>query len=410
MDTSWAVKSCVERFSSLNEIPSLYDINENLKQLGQTPSEFRFTMPYRIPNDNIDKELVEYFQSTCKIRTSKIISRPELNHIVDVVKALMGILDVELIIPNNELLQKNQNLDILDVEILSLLVSASSSESTNEDVVPLSTFKANCSVTFPTSSSAVCQKHLIKFFTPNPVSFLPPNINTLVGIRNLLLIHQSYKAKRSVKYQTAKLLNVYLQSTNSTKPETIDIVDETNLTITEKEKYIKRFNAIFKWPALMSIMEPKESLFVHKTLKKECTNTKEPRKVGRPKKNLRNIQLMNQARMNKKLLNQPSSSQSHQESVSDELVPRSVCTDKVNYEATQDYVHIATSADADTKLFPIMKFETNDQIKRCSNSEIEKVDVKKIKTECINHNNELSQLREDIDKLDDVLMLELNKR
>ncbi|KRT83299.1 hypothetical protein AMK59_4702, partial [Oryctes borbonicus] len=192
LDNKWAINSCIEYFSTSHELPSMYEINDYLRKFGKKSISLLRHQPvtYHPPNANIDKELIKYFQSTCKIRTSKIISGSELNRIVDTIKTIMAVFDVEFLVPTDELLHQNLMLDVLDVEILTLLFSDISSRE-NKCTLPSTSITKNYSPVIQALELQGCERRLLKFYHPSTISYLPPNINSLVGIRSLLLLHQS---------------------------------------------------------------------------------------------------------------------------------------------------------------------------------------------------------------------------
>ncbi|GJQ67653.1 hypothetical protein Trydic_g16484 [Trypoxylus dichotomus] len=395
LDNRWAVSSCIDHFSTSPELPSLYEINDYLRKLDTKSISLIRHQPvtYHPPSANIDKKLIEYFQSTCKIRTSKMISGSELNHIVDIIKSLMAVLDVEFVVPNVELLHENQNLDILDVEILTLLFSDVSSRE-NKCILPSTSIKTSSTPLVQTLDFEGHEKQLLKFYQPDVISYLPPNINSLVGIRSLLLLHQSYKSKYTTKKQVTNL---------NIKAEAIDSLDEVQNVVTDKERFYTRFNSIFKWSAVMSIVKPKETLFVNKSVKKVGPSIVEPPKVGRPKKNLIKIELMNRARMKNKKLSSakaPKVGQSKKKPASN--MPQTT-------EVSENTIHTSTNQSIIQGNKSVASVKPSDTVKRSVDDEIESVCSKKIKTEASNGNNELTQLRGDIDKLDNVLRMEMNK-
>lgn len=379
----YAVTSAVEYFAAAKELPTFYEINEYLRGFGQKSILLRHQIvTYNPPKANIDKELMDYFQSTCKIKSSKMISGAELSHIVDIVRALMMILDVEFIVPDNESLSRNPNLDILDVEILTSLFSdvhiQNISTEDSKTSIPSTSHKRNYTPIVRTIDVEGCWKQVFKCYQPDVISYLPPNINTLVGIRSLLLIHQAYKSKRLENPMPTSNLE-----TIAIKSEEIDVDDEQSFIISDQDRFCMRFKTIFTWPALMSIMKPKDTLFVNKTTKKVAPTVTENPKVGRPKKNLIKIELMNKARIKKKEIEQKN--------------------------ATIELDSCGETSNSSMNVEPTTHSQNSGASKRCKNFKLSSTYTKKIKTETVNCDLEIEDLREDIDKLDSVLQKERNK-
>lgn len=369
------VKSCIEYFSNRTEIPTLAEIGEHLKSSGQLPSQtsaLARPLHYRVVNDNIDKELIQYFQSTCKIKTSKSISAQEVQHNVSVIKTLMSILDIELTIPDHAFIENNPKLDVLDKEILTLL------------------FTDTGRIDNVTRGASTSTSQVLKFTKNNSMSYLPPNINTLVGVRSLLLMHESYRSKCSSRNSLNKIISRKTPTTNNV---TCNVSNQVlNSVLIDQEKYTKRFNAIFKWPALMSIMEPSENLIVNHSTRKEQPRFKIPQKVGRPKKNLIKIELMNKARLQncaqRKLLDTDTMENIKEDSL--DISPSNI----------QESIYIS-GGESTSKAPP----KTYGKVKRSGDLEINKQNFKKAKA---NSYNEVKEMQDDIDKLDNLLMSELD--
>ncbi|XP_045463353.1 uncharacterized protein LOC123673016 [Harmonia axyridis] len=207
----------VDRLKDENEIPTIGEIE---LKLGQTKTK-------QSNNDHdLDALLTNFFNTSHTIEQKSLeISSIQIQNAADTMYSILQHWGVNLQIPSE--LKKNITLDIIDIEILNLLRDKYRSD-------------------IPRSSSTIN-------------NILPPNTNSLIGLRGLLLEDQSFKKTK---------MNLTLKDKLSARSDT---------THNEKCLFLNRFISTFMWSGLLSIESPN----IHLSETKSEMNNSGKRKENR---------------------------------------------------------------------------------------------------------------------------------
>ncbi|XP_022918001.2 uncharacterized protein [Onthophagus taurus] len=347
------IRKIADMYKTSTTIPTLKEITEKIRTNGVKPGR---KAKVRYVNSMVDDELIQYFQSTHRLRTAKEIPGSNITTICATVKSLLAIMRAVLVVPSQTELNSISNLDSLDKQILTNVFQNVYAQHSQELNGP--------------------QKKVIKVeFKHFDSMILPPNLNTLVGMRGLLLNYERCKSKLTQTMNATSFTVAKNMIKNSLNAQ-INLCDPIvrNLIVSEQEEFAFRLKSLFKWPAIMSGIQPSVRTFTNRPQKQPPK-----RKVGRPKKDTTKIDLMFKAKLLKKELNKTSNKCNANESEPE------ACTDKlIETKGNQICIEIDDSNEQNVY---------TEQPK------------KKIKLECDNE-----KLREDIKKCEEVLLNELRKK
>lgn len=206
--------------------------------------------------NTIDDMLTDFFFNSIKLGPSlKSINDNNLNEVTDNVQIVLDLLQVNFILPKNY--HDNPHLDSLDKKILENLAE-----------------KQNKSLERKPTIICYNNKNLDEIFSPN--------INTLIGLRSLLINHRLYK--QNTKYFLTEIswsVEKYVKEMSVTRKVRFKV--ETDL-------FFKRFKALFKWPSILTLHEPNISLLNSLKIGHVGNNTK-TRTYGSKKRTLINTDM-----------------------------------------------------------------------------------------------------------------------
>lgn len=242
-------RQIAEQFKDCESIPTLAMVSKTIR------TKKRLKVNIDGPNHS---SLLDFFLSTYNPskKTSKPATTENTTHTTSVISDILKVLNANLDIPDDASLANNSNLDEQDRNILKLLrdqgSSSNASRSTNESI-----------------------KWLV-----------PPNIETVLGLRGLIMKNSADKNKMVNK-------DVDLNS----DLRTLDVSARAQ-ALHERDLFQQRIYSLFTWPSILSVTEPSESLTSNLAQVQPKVVVKKT--VGRPtsyvKKNLAKIEKMLQAR------------------------------------------------------------------------------------------------------------------
>lgn len=229
------------------------------RKRGRPPGIIKQTKIYGM---NKDTALINYFKNmmiTKNVRKSKV-DKSNVQISASVIASYLNMLNVKLDIPDDDGLESTPDLEDFDLLLLN-------------------------------------QLRKMPERNKNDNNLIPPILNSVVSLRHLLLNFVRYKTESSNTERCSifKYMTTY----------------QCTLTEDESESYAKqcmlfknRLNAIYMWPSVMSLIKrtydpnPADQL---ETIAIQEDEESRIKKVGRPKKNLTKVMLMNKARAIKKV-------------------------------------------------------------------------------------------------------------
>ena len=292
------VHKVANRYKNVSTLPTLEELEH---ELGKIPhKKTRHYIPVQTYSEEVDRDLILFFQSRCKIKTAKEISSQDMDQISNTIGNFFDIMGVNIDYPDLEEIQNDINLDVLDREILARLYDKSNA--CDKNTVSLVNLDPTCS----TSANKINRFKIVlppvterKSASVNsrgpPLNFLiPPNLNSLIGLRSMFVTYAAFKSAFT------RLMRTRLQRSIQEDLQRLDPISD--MIEKERETFSKHFKMLFHWPALMSIVVPRDDLSILQSpnvLAKEQAKTIV--KKGRPKKNLVKINRMNEIRMMRRL-------------------------------------------------------------------------------------------------------------
>ncbi|KAJ8924995.1 hypothetical protein NQ315_001160 [Exocentrus adspersus] len=227
------LRMIADQFRDSEEIPTLQEIGKALRQQGyesNQPLELPNAFEVKFPNKfNVDEMLTNFFSDSFKMTSSKCITPHYVQKAVTDVRTVLDVLQVKLDIPED--FEHDNRLDNLDVAVLNAL---STEREGNEDVNNL----------------------------------LAPNLNTVLGLRNLLIKFSS----NNLEYQETNKDHVNEAWSNIVR-QLLNLSDrERDVIEKHYHLFFKRFQTLFKWPAVMTLVNPSAEL--HSTCNNELTVNK----------------------------------------------------------------------------------------------------------------------------------------
>ncbi|KAK9876835.1 hypothetical protein WA026_015071 [Henosepilachna vigintioctopunctata] len=249
------LKYISDQFKNHDDVPRLEDIEERLGVKSKIKHKKRSK---HLENSNIDYLLINYFSDSYKLKQKPIDTT--VHKIKEAANAIFQILlkwKVKLDIP--EELKKNSHLDIVDLEILNTL--RDNYQQLNID------------------ASAVDD-------------LIPPNWNTIIGLRGLLLKNNLYKRMKNKSKVTLldELPLIRNNSDHNLVSELIDMLKDMNANTRnqieiERCFFLERFMSLFMWPAIFSLQSPSETLLnIELGVKPKESNVEPQEKICKKRK------------------------------------------------------------------------------------------------------------------------------
>lgn len=207
-----------DQFADSPNIPSLQEIEKILRSHHEEElTEKEFNIPL-----NIDDMLTNFFCNTFKINPTKYITAMYVKRAVKDVEEVLDILNADLDIPHD--FDEDLKLDNLDVAILNILYDKMTNKrKTNKDVCKL----------------------------------LPPNLNSLVGLRGLLIKYHANKLDQHETEDIDKYRHRGLNIKSDIVKQLLNLSNDTRTKVDNDHKlFCRRFHSLFKWPAIMTLEGP----------------------------------------------------------------------------------------------------------------------------------------------------------
>ncbi|KAJ3662354.1 hypothetical protein Zmor_006708 [Zophobas morio] len=251
-----------EQYKDTDEIPTLSVIEESLQAELISPNLNRsFQKKINKPAiesseakpKNIDAMLTDLFTSSIKMKQCGVITEAYLNEATDNANQILKLLGVKLYIPKD--LENDHYVDNVDVKILERI-----SKNNNLNQTEVS-------------------------------RLIPPNLNTLVGLRSLILKHKECKSQQKSKYfaSTSKC-NPVSSQTDEGPGSTQEL--EKHGILYHRELFSQRFDMLFDWSAFLSLEKPNQLSVpeqvtannLSSTSKKTYSKRQGPQNTSAPKK------------------------------------------------------------------------------------------------------------------------------
>lgn len=261
------VQLYADQFKELDTIPTLEMISNAVNKNNKKMKSRAVLKPKPTATKTAHDQLLDYFRTAYTVPTEPqplVLAEEEVKRSSVLIHNVLKLLNAKLEIPDDTALEQDDNLDPLDVSILKLIRE-------RENV-------ANDEGVASTSSAASTNEERIQYV-------LPPNVETLLGLRGLIL-------KNSVE-------NPRINEDVDLEEDLRYLDEETRAqVIKERDLFEQRIYALFKWPSILSLTEPNDEI--------QATFAEEPpqptqtviqkKKVGRPSrfvtKNLAKIEKM----------------------------------------------------------------------------------------------------------------------
>lgn len=176
---------------------------------------------------SIDDMLADFFFNSVKLGPSgKSINAIDLKTATNNVRTIVDLLQVSFVLPKDY--KSNANLDDLDKKILGSLVKHRETHG---------------------------QPLMISYKSKNNMNnkeLVAPNLNTAIGLRSLLINHRLYK-ENTKHFLTEISWTVEKSIKEMSKSRKVQFKIDSDV-------FFKRFFALFKWPSILTLQKPSESL------------------------------------------------------------------------------------------------------------------------------------------------------
>lgn len=249
------LKGITDALRNIEHIPTLEDVRKIMgrrKLKAQRPSTFI--------RNAIHQQLIDYFKTGYKVsRTFTFITEGSTEKDAAVVEDILQILGADLELPTLNEIEDDPNLDRMDNFLLNHIVSKRQSNSS---------VRGRCTLPSPQNS--------IRWL-------LPPNLGTVVGLRNMIMTLSITKSKIVVRddINYSDLLALNLESLSDAARKDV---------IAERKKFQQRLYAVFRWPSIMSLVDVGDIKLPFSEMVRNTVNTVK-KKRGRPKKDITQINL-----------------------------------------------------------------------------------------------------------------------
>lgn len=192
----------------------------------------------------LDLLLLDFFSNSYNLPKIDVVDPLEYKKGVDDMERILDFLNVDISIPEN--IETNDYLDTLDVRILRSLSSRNLPEFRN---------------TSAKEKASGIQE------------LIPPNLYSIIGLRSLLIkhLHFNNKNRQILGYN---MRNPFSQLRRFITNDILSYsVNDRQEIEEERNLFYRRFHALFKWPALLTLENPSQELLnVVKFLPKKKIN------------------------------------------------------------------------------------------------------------------------------------------
>jgi hypothetical protein len=230
-----------DQYKDVDYIPTISMIEESLQVELRTPNALKSPRymskkgSAEVKLKNIDTLLTDFFSSSMKIEQNRSITDVNLMEATENVEEILSVLGVNVDIPKD--LECNAHLDNIDLEILERI-----------------------------SKKDFYSK------PPRIDRLLSPNINTLVGLRSLIIKHKEYKTQQKNLPSTSKSDQLlWPMEQNLLK---LDEVNRTEILF-HRNLFSKRFDTLFNWSAILSLEKPN-----HFDIQEKCNSVNVPTRTA----------------------------------------------------------------------------------------------------------------------------------
>lgn len=297
------LKKITDELRDLDHIPTIVDVKKIMKK-----KKLSMTQPNSFIRSSVHQQLIKYFKTSYKMsKAYGFITETSTEKDAMIINDILNLLGADLELPNACELESDPNIDKMDVFLLNHIISKREIDNNDNSYLRLPPVQ-----------------DFIKWS-------LPPNIGTVVGLRNMIMtisITRSKPVHNSINYN--ETIEQNLLSLSET---------ERSLVLMERKKFQQRLYSIFRWPSLMSLTDVSD-------LQSSCPDVfdldpiKKPR--GRPKKDV--------ARMNlrvKKMLDGKEKRKKEQHSTEGEDVSHNHYISVKEFAKMDSFVHLEDDPDTD---------------------------------------------------------------
>lgn len=242
------IKTISDLLKTTEHIPTIDDVRKFMRRKKLKPRK-----PNTFIRNTIHQQLINFFMTGYKVsRPFTFVTETSTEKDAMIVNDILHILGADLEFPALDEIENDSHLDRMDVFLLSHIANTYQS---SETIRPYNLPSIHSSITWS----------------------LPPNIGTVVGLRNMIMTLSITKSKPSIRNDInySDLLELNLES----------LSDDVRINIlTERKRFQQRLYSVFRWPSIMSLTEVGDIKFPCSDAV-GCTSEAEKKKRGRPKKN-----------------------------------------------------------------------------------------------------------------------------
>lgn len=214
------LKAITNALRQLDHIPTLKDVKNVMSK-----KKLNIAQPNSFVKNTIHQQIINYFKTSYKIsRAYSFVTEVSTEKDATIINDILQLLGAELELPNPSEIENDSNLDKMDVFILNHIML----KRIKDDNVK----RSFSSFSVPSDS--------IKWS-------LPPNLGTVVGLRNMIMTMSMTKSK-SVVQNTINYGELIAQNL-----ESLPVIKRERV-VEERSKFQQRLYAVFRWPSLMSLI------------------------------------------------------------------------------------------------------------------------------------------------------------
>lgn len=246
------LKKITDELRDLDHIPTMIDVKSVMSK-----RKLCVDRPNSFIRSSVHQQLIKYFKTSYKMsRAYTFITETSTEKDAMIINDILHLLGADLELPNTCEIENDSNIDKMDVFLLNHIINKRHVDNNDNNYFRLPPIQDSINWS------------------------LPPNIGTVVGLRNMIMTISITKSKpvyNSINYNG--IIEQNLLSLSET---------QRFLVLKERKKFQQRLYSIFRWPSLMSLTNVNE-------IPSSCPEVfdtevvKKPR--GRPKKDSIKINL-----------------------------------------------------------------------------------------------------------------------
>lgn len=233
------LKKVADTLKRLDHVPTLEDVKDVM-----VDKRLCSKKPHTFLKNSVHQQLINYFRTSYKIsRAYSFITDISTEKDAMIINDILQLLGADLELPSLGDIEKDGSIDRMDVFFLNHIINKR-------------------------SESSFLPQESIKFS-------LPPNIGTVVGLRNMIMAMSISKSK-PVMGNAINYNDLIIEELRGFSEA------EKTQTLKERKKFRQRVYSVFRWPSLMSLTDVCD---IQSPSTEVVEETVIKRKKGRPRKN-----------------------------------------------------------------------------------------------------------------------------